>query len=197
VFYNHQDKEIKLSYMKKITPLLLVALLSACSTTEPEPTPTVLPTSIIAATKAPDTSEELTPESVSTMLPEMQEYLGKVDLILADIAIAGDELDELFYLAANNPSYLDNEGWLKLANETLDRMSKGADAIDAITPVPTEAEKAHEFFKLAAEELRMVVLFQHEVIQGDFDSAYDVTEHMNAHLDYAEQAFDEIEKLQP
>ncbi len=131
------------------------------------------------------------------MPPEMQDYLGTVDLILGDIANAGDELDELFFLAAENMDFLTNEDWLKLANAALDRMSKGADAIDAITPVPVQAEKAHEYFKLAAEELRMVVKYQHEIIQGDFDSAYTVTEHMQAHLNYAEQAFDEIEKLQP
>jgi hypothetical protein len=194
---NHYKQGDQFIHMKKLIPLLLFVLLAACSTSEPETTPKAVSTNTVTATQIPTTSEDLAPESVSTMSPEVQEYLGKVDQILADIAAAGNELDELFFLAANNPSYLDDEGWLKLANGALNRMAKGADAIDVIAPVPTEAERAHEFFQLAAEELRSVVLYQHEVIQGDFDSAYDVTEHMNAHLNYAEQAFDEIEKLQP
>jgi hypothetical protein len=50
---------------------------------------------------------------------------------------------------------------------------------------------------LAAEELRSVVLYQREVIQGDFEAAFNVTEHMQAHLGYAQEGFAEIRNIQP
>ena len=183
--------------MKKTPLLLLIAfVLSACSAPAPESiersvsTSTATP-SLPAATPTFEVSES------PTMTPEMREYIRSVNLVLQDISEAGNELDELFYLASLQMEYLEDDSWIKLANDSLDRMSNGADAIDAISPVPPEAEKAHELFQLAAEELRSVVLYQREVIQGDFEAAYIVTEHMQAHLDYAQKAFDEIEKIQP
>ena len=102
--------------MKKMFVFLFIVLLSACSSPIPESIPAVAPTSTVAATRIPTqepaTSEETAPQSIP-MPPEMQEYLGRVDMILVDIAQAGDELDELFFLAAGNPGFLDNENWLK------------------------------------------------------------------------------------
>jgi hypothetical protein len=178
--------------------LLIVFVLAACSapSSEPESTATPVSTSTLAPSLPAATATHVVSES-PTMTPEMREYIRSINLVLQDIAEAGNELDELFYLASLQMEYLEDDSWIKLANDSLDRMSNGADAIDAISPVPPEATKAHEFFQLAAEELRSAVLYQREVIQGDFEAAYNVTEHMQAHIDYAQKAFNEIEKIQP
>lgn len=180
--------------MKTIPSLILTLLLSACSALAPEPTPTVVPTS--TATPKPVKSLTPTASSTSALQPDTLEYLDEVVLILDDISKNSDEMDDLFYLAAVRNDYLDNEDWLKLANSTLDALLEGADKIDALDPVPAQAESAHEYFQLAAEELRLAVLYQYEVIDGDFESAFTVTEHMQLHIDYVRQAFREIEKIQ-
>ena len=196
-----------MSIMKKFALLTVVTILAACSTVTPEltlvasdpapldgPTDTATPTPTI--TPGPTSASSPTMIPTSTLSPEMHEYLDTLLPILGDISESGQELDELFSLASVRIEYLEDESWLKLANDALDKMSQGADDIDAITNVPTQAENAHELFKLAADELRQAIMYQHEVIEGDFDSAFTVTEHMQLHFDYMEAAFREIDKLQ-
>jgi len=179
----------------RIRSLLILALfLSACSGLASESTATVVPTD----TETPQAPSTLTPAASSTseLQPDTLAYLDKIVLILDDISQNSDEMDDLFNLAAVRNDYLDNEDWLRLANGSLDALLEGADKIDAIDPVPAQAEVAHQYFQLAAEELRLVVLYQYEVIDGDFESAFTVTEHMQLHIDYVRLAFREIEKLQ-
>lgn len=79
--------------------LTFAVMLSSCSAPEPEPVPAAVPTSTVPATQIPTheptATGEIAPEPIP-IPPEMQEYLGAVDMILVDIAEAGDELDELF-----------------------------------------------------------------------------------------------------
>lgn len=180
--------------MKTKHLLILVLFLSACSGLATESTPTVVP----ANTVTPEPVSTLTPtaSSTSALLPDTLEYLDELVLILDDISQNSEKMDDLFYVAAARNDNLENEAWLKLANNTLNALLEGADKIDAIDPVPAQAESAHEYFQLAAEELRLVVLYQYDVIDGDFESAYTVTEHMQLHIDYVRQAFREIEKLE-
>lgn len=186
--------------MKKLYLLIMVVFLSACSTITPEPTPTSIPTITPTNTVASSTATsvpDLTATPKPTASPELDAYVNKVYLILDDLSHAGMEMDQLFTLASRRNEYLTDEGWLKLVNKTFDNLLDDADQIDAIEPVPAQAESAQKDLKLAAEEIRLVVKSQQEFLDGNFDGAYSATEHMQLHLNYIQSALDEINKYKP
>jgi len=107
-------------------------------------------------------------------------------------------MEQLFFLAnARGDDYLTNDDWLKRVNKSLDALIDGADKIDAIEPVPSQAEIAHEYFQMAAEQLRLVVASQREFLNGDVYAAESATEYMQLHLAYVQKGLDEVYKFQP
>ena len=182
--------------MKKLYLLILIAVLSACSTVAPGPTPTLTPTN--TATAFPETNASDPAKSPKpTASPELEAYVDKIYLILDDLSQASVEMDQLFFLASARNEYLTNEDWLKRVDKTFDALLEGADKIDAIEPIPAQAESAHEYFQMAAEELRMVVASQQEFLDGNFDGAYSATEYMQLHQNYVQKGLNEINKFQP
>lgn len=177
--------------MKKLNLLILIVFLSACSAVTPEPTPinTVTP---FPATNAPNATTTPKP----TASPELEGYVDKIYLILDDLSKASAEMDQLFMLAKAR-NYYTNEDWLERVNKTFDALIEGADKIEAIEPVPVQAESAHEYFLLAAEELRLVVLSQREFIDGNINGEESAKEHMQLHLDYVNKGLNEINRFQP
>ena len=182
--------------MKKLYLLILIVFLSACSTVAPEPIPTLTPTNTVIALPATNMPDPLkTPKPTAS--PELQAYADKVYLILDDLSQASTEMDQLFFLASARNEYLTNEDWLKRVNKTFDALLEGADKIDTIEPVPTQAESAHKYLQIAAEELRLVVSSQQEFLNGNFDGAYSATEYMQLHQNYVQKGLNEINKFQP
>lgn len=182
--------------MKKLLLLSLIVLLSACSSVTPEPTPTLAPGNTatpLSATSAPNPATTPKP----TASAELEAYVNEVFLILDDLSQTSEKMDQLFTLASRRNSDMTDEGWLKIVDKTFEDLLAGADKIDAIKPVPVQAEDAHKYFKLAAEELRLVVDSQRDFIDGDIDGAYSATEHMQLHLSYVQKALVEVNKFEP
>lgn len=182
--------------MKKLLLLSLIVFLSACSTVASEPTPTLATGNTAtpsSATNAPDPTTIPKP----TASPELEAYVNKVFLILDDLSQTSEKMDQLFTLAARRNSDMTDEGWLEIVDKTFEDLLADADEIDAIEPVPAQAEDAHEYLKLAAEEIRLVVDSQRDFIDGNIDGAYSATEHMQLHLSYVQKALDEVNKFEP
>ena len=181
--------------MKKLFVLTLIVFLAACSATTPEPTQNLTPTNTVAplpTTSAPNPAKTLKP----TASPELKAYVDKIYLILDDLSQASTEMDQLFLMAKTRNNYT-NEAWLERINKTFDALIEGADEIETINPVPVQAEKAHEYFLMAAEELKLVVLSQQEFIEGNIDGEESASEYMQLHLAYVQKGLDEINKFQP
>ena len=182
--------------MKKLFVLTLIVFLAACSNSTSEPTQNLTPTNTVAplpTTNAPDSATTQKP----TASPDLGAYVDKMYLILNDLSQARTEMDQLFFLAKARGGYFTNEDWLKRANKTFDALIEGADKIDAIEPVPAQAESAHEYFQMAAEELRLVVASQQEFIDGETSGEESAAEYMQLYLSYVQKGLDEINKFQP
>ena len=196
--YNSQlikDKEKKTIAMKKLCLLWLAVILSACSTAAPEPLHTLTPTITVTqlpATSVPDPTNIPKP----TASPELEAYVDKIYLILGDLSKKSEEMDQLFVVAKTRNNYT-NEGWLERVNKTFNAIIEDADKIETIEPVPVQAESAHEYFLMAAEELKLVVLSQQEFIEGNIDGEESASEYMQLHLSYVQKGLEEINKFQP
>jgi hypothetical protein len=184
--------------MKKLFILTLIAFLTACSTAQPESTQNLTPTGTVAplpttpTTGAPDPTESLKP----TASPELSVYVNQIFLILDDLSRASEEMNQLFMVAKARNNFT-NEDWLERANKSFNALIEGAEKIEAIDPVPAQAEIAHEYFLMAAEELRLVVSSQKEVIEGNIDGEDSANEYMRLHLSFVQKGLEEINKFQP
>jgi len=183
--------------MKKLFILTLIVFLAACSTATPGQTQNLTPTNIVPpplpTTGGPDSAKTPKP----TVSPEIGAYVNKIYFILEDLSQASKEMDQLFLMANARGDSFANEDWLKRVNKTFDALLEGADKIDAIEPVPAQAESAHEYLQLAAEELRLVVAAQQEFLDGDVYAAESAAEYMQLHLAYVQKGLEEVHKFQP
>jgi hypothetical protein len=191
------NKEIFNNYMKKFFISILIVLLSACSAVTPEPTPTLTPMNTI--TPLPATSGPVDPAETpkQTASPDLDAYVNKIYFILDDLSQASEEMDQLFILAKARDGYMTDEAWLERINKTFVKLLDGADRIEAIDPVPAQAESAHEYFLLAADELRRVVAANQEFIDGNVDGEESAKEYMQLHQSYVQKGLTEIYKYQP
>jgi len=183
--------------MKKLFIVVLIVLLAACSTDTLDSTqnvPLANTVTPLPTTNAPDSDSNLKP----TASPELEAYVDEVYFILYDLSQANTEMEQLFFLAnARGDDYLTNDDWLKRVNKTLDALIEGANKIDAIDPVPAQAETAHGYFQMAAEQLRLVVASQREFLDGNVSAAESATEYMQLHLAYVQKGLEEVHKFQP
>jgi hypothetical protein len=163
----------------------------------PEQTPTQTPTNTV--TPLPPTSEPADPAETPkpTASPELGTYVNKIYFILDDLSQASEEMNQLFILATARDGYFTNEDWLERINRTFEKLLAGADQIEAIEPVPAQAESAHEYFLMAAEELRRVVSSQQEFIEGNIDGAESANEYMQLHISYVQKGLEEVNKYKP
>jgi hypothetical protein len=181
--------------MKKLHLFTLIVFLSACSAVTPEPSQTLTPTNTVTplpVISEPDPAKTPKP----TASPELDAYVTKIFIILDDLSQTTGEMDQLFVIGKARNSFT-NEDWLERANKTFDALIEVADKIEAIEPVPTQAESAHEYLLLAAEELRLVVSSQQEFIDGNIDGEESAYEHMQLHLAYVQKGLSELNKYQP
>ncbi|MGD8402014.1 MAG: hypothetical protein PVJ21_00015 [Anaerolineales bacterium] len=181
--------------MKKLFLLILIVILAACSSATPEPPQNLSPTNTVAmlsTTSAPVPTKNMKP----TASPELGAYVNKIYLILDDLSRASEEMNQLFMIAKARNNFT-NEDWLERANKTFNTLIEGADKIEAIDPVPDQAEIAHEYFLMAAEELRLVVSSQKEFIEGNIDGEESANEYMRLHLSFVQKGLEEINKFQP
>jgi hypothetical protein len=153
------------------------------------PTNTVTPLPTI---RQPDPAKTSRP----TVSPELGVYVNKIYFILDDLSQTSGEMDQLFIIAKARNDFT-NEAWLERANRTFDALIEGADKIEAIDPVPPQAESAHEYLLLAAAELRLVVSSQKEFIDGNIDGEETAYEHMQLHLAYVQKGLSELNRYQP
>lgn len=182
--------------MKKLSLLMLIVFFAACSAVTPEPIPTVTPTNTVIP--LPAISEpDLAKTSKPTASPQLDAYLNKIYFILDDLSQSSAEMDQLFVLAKARTGYMTNEDWLERVNKTFDALIEGADKIEAINPVPVQAESAHEYFLMAAEELRLVVSSQQDFIDGNIDGAESANEYMQLHSAFVQKGLEELNKFQP
>jgi hypothetical protein len=181
--------------MKKSYLIIMIVFLSACSAATPEPMPALTPTNTV--TPLPTISEpETAKTSKPTASPELSAYVTKVYRILDDLSHTSEEMDQLFTIAKARNNFT-NEAWLERANKTFDALMDGADQIEAIEPVPAQAESAHEDFLMAAEELRLVVSAQQDFIDGEIGGEESANEYMKLHLAYVQKGLSELNKYQP
>jgi len=169
--------------------------LSACTVVAPEPSPAPTPT--ITVTLLPEVSDVdpvTTPKPTAS--PELNAYVNKIYFILDDFSQASEEMDQLFTIAKARNDFT-NDGWLERVNKTFNTLIVGAEQIEAFEPVPVQAESAHEYFLMAADELRIVVSSQQEFIDGNIDGEETAYEHMQLHLAYVQKGLSELSKYQP
>jgi hypothetical protein len=179
--------------MKKLPLLLLIVLLSACTTVTPSPTSTAVPTNtVLPATSAAAPTQISRP----TASPELLEYVDKVFLILDDVSQASEELEQLFMVAKARNDFT-NEAWVERVNKNFDSLLESADKIEAIEPVPPQAESAHEYFTLASEELRLFISVQQEVAEGNIDAEEFANDYMQLYLTNVRRGLDEVYQFQP
>jgi hypothetical protein len=181
--------------MKKLQLLIMIVFMSACSAVAPEPNRTPTPTNTVTPLPAINESDPtLTPKPTAS--PELDAYVNTIFHILDDLAQTTGEMDQLFVIAKGRNNFT-NEGWLKRANKTFDALIESADEIEAIDPVPSQAESAHEYLLLAAEEIRLVVSSQQEFIDGNIDGEESAYEHLQLHQAYVQKWLSELNKYQP
>lgn len=181
--------------MKKLFIFTLIVLLAACSTATPESTQNLTTTNTVApvsATSTPNPAKTLKP----TASPELGVYVNKIYVILDDLSRSSEEMNQLFMIAKARNNFT-NEDWLERANKTFNALIEGAEKIEAIEPVPAQAESAHEYFLMAADELRLVVSSQQEYIEGNIDGEESANEYMRLHLSFVQKGLEEINKFQP
>ncbi len=181
--------------MKKLFILTLIVFLVACSTATPESTRNLTLTNTVAplpSTSAPNPAKTLKP----TASPELVDYVNKIYFILDDLSRASEEMNQLFMIAKARNNFT-NEDWLERANKTFNALIEGAEKIEAIDPVPAQAESAQEYFLMAADELRLVVSSQKEFIEGNIDGEESADEYMRLHLSFVQKGLEEVNKFQP
>lgn len=181
--------------MKKLQLLIMIVFVSACSAVTPEPIHTPIPINTVTPIPAISESDPATTPK-PTVSPELDAYVNKIFYILDDLSQATGEMDQLFLIAIGRNNFT-NEGWLKQANKTFDKLIASADEIDAIEPVPAQAELAHEYFLLAAEDLRLVVSSQQDFIEGNPAGEESAYEYMQLHLANVQKGLRELNKYQP